>query len=218
MNYLHPAASSGQHLLLFARPPELGRVKTRLAADIGAEAALAVYRQLLTYTRGVAGPVAAHKIVWLAEAGPAADLTDWWPGFEQQPQPPGDLGQKMEAAFAYSFARQATAVVIIGTDCPGLTTEHLEAAFEALATHDVVLGPATDGGYYLLGMRQLWSSLFQNKAWSTATVRAATMADVEHLGLRLHLLPELSDLDTGADLRAWETATGKTFAAGLRVL
>lgn len=218
MSDLHPDISSTHHLLIFARPAELGRVKTRLAADIGAEAALAIYRHLLTHTRGVAGPVAAHKTVWLAEAGPAADLTDWWLGLEQLPQPPGDLGEKMQAAFAHSFSRRATAVVIIGTDCPGLRTEHLRAAFEALENHDVVLGPATDGGYYLLGMKQLWPSLFQDKAWSTATVRAATEADVEQLGLRLQLLPELSDLDTGADLRAWEVATGKTFAAGLRVL
>lgn len=218
MSDLHSDLSFQHHLLVFARPPELGRVKTRLAADIGDEAALAIYRQLLAHTRGVVLPLAAHKTVWLAEAGPAADPTDGWPGFEQQPQPPGDLGEKMQAAFAHSFAWQAAAVVIIGTDCPGLTTEHLEAAFKALTTHDVVLGPATDGGYYLLGMRQLWPSLFQHKAWSTATVRADTVADVQQLGLRLHLLPELSDLDTGADLRAWETATGKTFAAGLRVL
>ncbi|MBB4602280.1 hypothetical protein HNQ93_002151 [Hymenobacter luteus] len=202
----HAAPASDRHLLLFARRPELGRVKTRLAADLGDEAALAVYRRLLAHTQAVAAPVAAHRTVWLAEAGPAADLSDEWGGYEQQPQPPGDLGQKMQAAFAQSFARGAAAVVIIGTDCPGLTTAHLTAAFRALETHDVVLGPATDGGYYLLGMKQLWPDLFQNKAWSTETVRAATEADVQRLKLSLCLLPELRDVDTAADLRAWEAA------------
>ncbi|GAB2782314.1 TIGR04282 family arsenosugar biosynthesis glycosyltransferase [Hymenobacter latericoloratus] len=177
-----------------------------MAADLGDEAALAVYRRLLAHTQAVAAPVAAHRTVWLAEAGPAADLSDEWGGYEQQPQPPGDLGQKMQAAFAQSFARGAAAVVIIGTDCPGLTTAHLTAAFRALETHDVVLGPATDGGYYLLGMKQLWPDLFQNKAWSTETVRAATEADVQRLKLSLCLLPELRDVDTAADLRAWEAA------------
>ncbi|WP_139922564.1 TIGR04282 family arsenosugar biosynthesis glycosyltransferase [Hymenobacter sp. DG01] len=196
-----------RHLLIFARRPELGRVKTRLAADLGDEAALAVYRQLLAHTRAAAAPLAAHKIVWLAEAGTAAaSLPDEWIGYEQQPQPPGDLGQKMQAAFAQSFACGARAVVIIGTDCPGLTTAHLSDAFRALETHDVVVGPATDGGYYLLGMKQLWPDLFERKAWSTATVRTATLADVERLQLSLHLLPELRDVDTAADLHTWEAA------------
>lgn len=218
MNSLPPAAGASPHLIIFARRPEPGRVKTRLAADIGPEAALAIYRHLLAHTRAAVVPLRVHKTVWLAEAGPAADLTDDWQEYEQLPQPAGDLGEKMQAAFTHDFARHASEVVIIGTDCPGLTTEHVEAAFAALRTHDVVIGPATDGGYYLLGMKQLWSSLFQNKAWSTATVRADTVADVQRLGLRLHLLPALSDIDTGADLRAWETATGKTFGEGLRVL
>lgn len=193
-------------------------MKTRLGADIGPEAALEVYRQLLAHTRAEVAPLEAHKTVWLAEAGPGADLSDEWHGYEQLPQGPGDLGEKMQNAFAHDFARHAPAVVIIGTDCPGLTTAHLTAAFEALCTHDVVLGPATDGGYYLLGMKRLWSSLFAGKSWSTDSVLAATVADARQLGLRLHLLPELSDIDTGADLRAWETATGKTFGQGLRVL
>ncbi|GGG42848.1 TIGR04282 family arsenosugar biosynthesis glycosyltransferase [Hymenobacter glacieicola] len=218
MNNNSMADAALNRLVVFARYPELGRVKTRLAADIGAEAALKVYRQLLAHTRAVVASLPVHKTVWLAEAGPAADLTDEWTGYEQLPQPAGDLGEKMQAAFAHDFERQASAVVIIGTDCPGLTTAHLTDAFDALRTHDVVLGPATDGGYYLLGMKQLWSSLFTGKSWSTDTVRSATVADVKQLGLRLHLLSELSDIDTGADLRAWEATTGKTFEQGLRVL
>lgn len=205
------------HLIVFARLPQLGQVKTRLAADIGAPAALAVYRQLLAHTRAVVAPLQVHKTVWLAGAESDPAPPDEWTGYEQLPQPGGGLGEKMQAAFAHDFARRAGAVVIIGTDCPGLTTAHLTDAFDALRTHDMVLGPATDGGYYLLGMKQLWPSLFQGKAWSTATVFQATVADAEQLGLRLHLLPALSDIDTGADLRAWEAAANKTFRLGLRV-
>jgi uncharacterized protein len=199
-----------EHLIIFARHPELGRVKTRLAADIGAEAALAVYRQLLTHTRAVVAPLDAHKTVWLAETAHAPEQAADWPGYEQLAQPPGDLGQKMHAAFVHDLARGATKVLIIGTDCPGLTTAHLTEAFAALDTHDVVLGPAADGGYYLLGMKQLQPELFRNKPWSTATVRTETEADAVRLHLRLHRLPELTDIDTGADLRAWELAAGQT--------
>ncbi|RSK34557.1 TIGR04282 family arsenosugar biosynthesis glycosyltransferase [Hymenobacter metallilatus] len=206
------------HLLIFARHPELGRVKTRLAADIGAEGALAVYQELLAHTRAVVAPLAVHKTVWLAEA-PAAPLpAPEWPGYEPLLQPAGDLGQKMQTAFAHAFARQAGRVLIIGTDCPGLTTALLTEAFEALLTHDVVLGPAADGGYYLLGMRQLYPQLFQAKSWSTATVRAETLADIRRLQLRLHQLPELQDIDTGADLKAWQTSSGRTLVPGLRVV
>ncbi|UYZ64391.1 TIGR04282 family arsenosugar biosynthesis glycosyltransferase [Hymenobacter weizhouensis] len=206
-------------LLIFARYPELGKVKTRLAAGVGEEEALRVYRWLLEHTRAVVGPLQeVRKTVWLAEPGPGADRTDAWLGFEQWPQPAGDLGQKMQAAFTQAFADGAPAAVIIGTDCPGLTTDHLRAAFTALATHDLVLGPAADGGYYLLGMKQLWPNLFELKAWSTASVRADTLADARRLGLRVHQLPQLHDIDTADDLRRWQQAAPGTLPDGFGVL
>ncbi|OUJ74447.1 TIGR04282 family arsenosugar biosynthesis glycosyltransferase [Hymenobacter crusticola] len=193
-----------QHLLVFARHPELGRVKTRLAATIGPAAALEVYQELVQHTQQAAtGLTGVAKTVWFAEPTSSPAAASAWPDFEQQGQPSGDLGQKMQAAFAAAFHQGATAAVIIGTDCPGLTTAHLAAAFHALAAHDLVLGPAADGGYYLLGMTRLHAELFQNKAWSTADVRAATLADAAHLGLRVVLLPTLRDIDTAEDLAAW---------------
>lgn len=198
-------------LIIFARHPELGRVKTRLAAGIGNEAALVAYRALLAHTRAIIAPLAVHKTAWMTGTNVPVDTVEW-AGFEQRPQPDGDLGQKMQAAFAYDFARPVEAAVIIGTDCPGLTTGHLTAAFAALRTHDVVLGPAVDGGYYLLGMKRLHSLLFAGKAWSTDSVLTDTLADAARLGLQVHLLPELQDLDTADDLRAWQqnpaSATG----------
>jgi len=193
------------HLLIFARHPELGRVKTRLARTIGDAAALAVYKQLLAHTRRAAdGLTSAQKTVWLAEAVlPPANPAAHWPGYPWQVQPAGDLGQKMAAAFAQTFAAGALAVAIIGTDCPGLTTAHLAAAFRQLQTHDVVLGPADDGGYYLLGLKALHPALFADKTWSTDSVLAATLADTRRLGLRVTLLPPLRDVDTEADLVAW---------------
>ena len=191
------------HLLIFARQPELGRVKTRLARGIGAAAALAVYEELLAHTRAVAAAVPATTTVWLAEA-PRPHLPDAWPDFPQRAQPPGDLGQRMQHAFAAAFAGGAARVVIVGTDCPSLTAGHLTAAFAHLAAAtDLVLGPATDGGYYLLGMKQLQPALFQHKAWSTATVLPDTLADAARLNLTVQLLSPLRDVDTVDDLVAW---------------
>ena len=131
---------SSVHLLIFARYPELGRVKTRLATGIGDEAALAVYQELLQHTFTVTADVAAHKTLWLAgpPAAPIA-LPETWNSYEQLYQFPGDLGQKMQAAFAHAFAVGATAALVIGTDCPGITTQILTEACALLATHDVVI-------------------------------------------------------------------------------
>lgn len=195
-----------QHLLIFARYPELGQVKTRLALTVGPEEALRVYCELLTRTRTAADGVAATKTLWLAGDPPASGpaFADWT-GYARRPQPAGNLGQRMHHAFAAAFDAGATAAVVIGTDCPDLTAAHLTAAFHQLATHDVVVGPALDGGYYLLGTRRLVADLFANKPWSTDTVLAATLADADRLGLRVAHLPALSDVDTGADLAAWQS-------------
>ncbi len=197
-----------EHLLIFARHPVLGQVKTRLARTIGPEAALRVYRELLGRTRAAADGVAAAKTVWLAGVPPpAAEAFAGWAGYAQRPQPAGDLGQRMHQAFAAAFAAGATAAVVIGTDCPALTAGHLTAAFQRLATHEVVVGPALDGGYYLLGTRGLVADFFVAKAWSTATVLAATLADADRLGLRVAHLPALADVDTADDLAAWRAAS-----------
>jgi len=189
-----------------ARHPVLGQGKTRLASTIGAEATLAVYHELLAHAGAAVVGVAATKTVWLAGA-PTPDVPDCWPGYTQHPQPSGDLGQRMHTAFAAAFETGAAKAIIIGTDCPELTTDLLTKAFAQLDTHDVVLGPALDGGYYLLGMKQLILDFFLQKAWSTASVRPATLADAARLGLRVALLPPLADVDTAEDLAAWRTRT-----------
>ena len=195
------------HLLVFAREPVLGRVKTRLAADIGPEAALAVYRELLGITAAAVGAAQVPATVWLAEAPAAAATTQprpEWPGLPWRVQPAAEsLGERMSHAFAEAFAAGAARVVIIGTDCPGLTPELLQAAFEALETHAVVVGPADDGGYYLLGLRALQPELFANKSWSTANVLPDTLADAARLGLSVAQLPVLHDVDSGRDLATW---------------
>ena len=197
---------SEAHLLVFARVPALGKVKSRLAAGVGAPAALAVYHELLTITRRAIAEAGLPATVWLADTAgqlPTARESQEWPGFTARCQPTGDLGERMAASFAAAFAVGAKRVAIIGTDCPGLGAAHLTQAIELLREHDVVLGPATDGGYYLLGLRQPRPELFRDKRWSTDSVLADTLADAQRLGLRVALLPELRDVDTADDLAAW---------------
>ena len=213
MNKLNPADSVPQptdcHLLVFARVPALGRVKSRLAAGVGPPAALAVYRELLAITNAAIVAAGTPATVWLADtAGPDPTPAEAheWAAHAACCQPEGDLGQRMTAAFAAAFATGAGRVAIIGTDCPGLLGSHLTQAFAALETADVVVGPATDGGYYLLGLRQPQPALFANKTWSTDSVLTDTLADARSLGLRVALLPTLRDVDNAEDLAAWNAA------------
>ncbi|AMJ64812.1 TIGR04282 family arsenosugar biosynthesis glycosyltransferase [Hymenobacter sp. PAMC 26628] len=205
---MNSAAALPAHLLIFAREPVLGRVKTRLAAGIGAEAALATYRQLLALTAQAVAAAQVPATVWLAEA-PALPFDSTqprpeWPGLPWRVQPPAELlGARMAHAFGAAFEAGAGRAAIIGTDCPSLSAELLRQAFELLLTHDVVLGPAADGGYYLLGMNKLEPDLFANKDWSTATVLPDTLADAARLGLRVAQLPTLHDVDSAEDLAIW---------------
>jgi rSAM/selenodomain-associated transferase 1 len=204
---MNPTVSSPPHLLVFAREPVLGKVKTRLAAGIGAEPALAVYRELLALTAAAVAAAQVPATVWLAEAPAGADPRQprpEWPGLPWCVQPATEaLGARMAHAFAKALGTGAGRVVIIGTDCPGLSAELLHQAFEQLLSHDIVVGPADDGGYYLLGMKQLHPELFDNKAWSTATVLPDTLADATRLGLRVARLPTLHDVDSARDLATW---------------
>ena len=188
-------------LLIFIKNPELGKAKTRLAAEVGDERALLMYRQLLAYTREqTAALTGVSRHLYYSSF---VDQNDEWPGrqFLKFVQRGDDLGDRMLGAFDHAFARGHTGVVIIGSDCPGVTTELLERAFVALKTADVVLGPATDGGYYLLGLRRPQPTLLTDMEWSTAEVAEQTRARARVRGLRVEELEMLSDVDYLGD---WE--------------
>ena len=191
--------SSKNLLILFVRNPELGKVKTRLAASVGPEVALEIYLHLLQHTRSVTQHLAVDKVVYYSDK---VEVQDMWPGgqYQKKLQSEGDLGQKMAAAFSDAFAAGYTSVVIIGSDCQQLTPEIIEKAFKELQTHEVVIGPALDGGYYLLGMNHLHPELFENKRWSTEHVFPDTLYDIERLHLSHTLLPSLQDVDHLEDL------------------
>ena len=187
-------------LIIFVKQPQLGKVKTRLAATIGDEQALQIYLKLLKRTQTITMPLNEDKAVYYT---PNIQYDDLWEEthYRKARQPDGDLGERMLRAFEESFAQGYQRVCIIGSDCYQLTTEVIEQAFKALSTHDLVIGPSTDGGYYLLGMRQLYPELFRGKHWSTASVGKDTIADAERMQLRWFALPMLSDVDEEDDLR-----------------
>ncbi len=181
----------GKALIIFVRFPQLGKVKTRLAAQIGNENALLIYKNLLEHTRSIAEGADCDKYVFATE--PLKN--DTWKNFYLEQQIEGDLGERMSYAFDHLFNKNYRKVVIIGSDCPGLTTNHLDEAYSALDHHDVVIGPANDGGYYLLGMKKFQPAIFKNKKWSTASVFEDTIETFRNFELSYMQLQTLTDVD-----------------------
>ena len=187
-------------LLIFIRNPRLGKVKTRLAHTVGDAEALRIYHILLEKTRQAALSVAADR--WLFYSDFLEPEDDWSVDhFQKRVQAGHDLGERMENAFRQAFVAGAGKAVIIGSDCPDLNGALLREAFDRLDEADFVLGPAQDGGYYLLGMKQLEVSLFRNMEWSTPGVCAETTRRIKVPGKSYFLLPELTDVDTEEDWR-----------------
>ena len=182
-------------LIVMVKNPIAGRTKTRLAQDVGDAMALRMYDILLGYTRDQALGLAG--VTRYLHYSDYVDSDDDWPGdrFIKLVQVGANLGERMATAFDHAFARHHDRVIIIGSDCPGVTTELLEEALAALTTHEVVVGPANDGGYYLLGLRHPHPSLFTDMAWSTPEVLEETLARTQVQGLSTHQLPYLSDVD-----------------------
>jgi uncharacterized protein len=186
-------------LIIFYKNPELGKVKTRLASSIGDAKAFSIYLLLAEHTRKITEHLGVHKVVFYSDY---IDLDDSWSQdvYQKRLQMGADLGERMENAFRLGFNEGYKSICIIGTDCLELTRNVIEDAFRKLLTHDIVIGPANDGGYYLLGMNYLCNKLFQNKQWSTSTVLADTVADTRMLGLTSWQLETLTDVDEEKDL------------------
>lgn len=187
---------SKEVLIIFIRNPEIGKVKTRLAKTIGNTAALQLYKLLLQHTFEVTKPINCDKIVYYSEAIAKDDI--WDASYQKKIQQGNDLGQRMHHAFEAAFKAGYKKAVIIGSDIFDLTPAHIKEAFTMLNTNNVVLGPAEDGGYYLLGMKTLHSQIFKEKTWGTATVLAETLKDLK--GIKTHFLEILNDIDTYEDL------------------
>ncbi len=201
-------------LLVFIKYPQSGHVKTRLIPSVGARAAATIYRRLaetlVTRVRGLQRP----GLVGLFFVDPPERLSEcarWLdaPECTFLPQCDGDLGARMRDAFSQAFDRGADRVIIIGTDCPELDGSRIDAAFEALRNHDAVLGPALDGGYYLLGLNYALPQVFEGVPWSSSRTARETRRRLEEARCWVAELPILRDLDTPEDLellrQSWPT-------------
>jgi rSAM/selenodomain-associated transferase 2/rSAM/selenodomain-associated transferase 1 len=201
-----PAPPREAILMVFAKAPVPGRVKTRLAEDVGPQEAARIYRDL---GRRVVDQIreGPYRTVICYDPPEAERTVKEWLGeqrVEFRPQAPGSLGERLETAFRWAF-RETGRALVIGTDAPGVNQDLVEAALRALSAAHLVLGPALDGGYYLLGLTRPAPELFRGIPWSTEEVLKATLARARELGLTATLLPVLRDVDTLEDLKKVES-------------
>lgn len=185
-------------LLIFTRNPELGKCKTRLAAKVGDQNALDIYKFLLTHTVEITKNLNVEKQVHYSVAIRENDI---WNNaiFAKRLQTGADLGERMLNAFAQGFSDGFQNIIIIGSDMYDMDQSDLENAFAELEKHNFVIGPAIDGGYYLLGMRKLNTFIFQNKNWGTETVLEDTLTDLKNE--KVKLMEAKNDVDYYDDIK-----------------
>lgn len=187
-------------LLIFVKNPEKGKVKTRLARTVGDQKAYKTYLKLLDFTIDTTSRVNAKKQIWYSSFVDEADGFGG-PGFKKKLQQGKNLGERMLSAFREGFEDDFQKIVIIGSDCPGISPEIIEDAFAKLDQNDVVIGPSEDGGYYLLGLKQLIPGIFEDISWSTESVFSETVVVLKNHDLTYKVLTVLNDIDTEEDLR-----------------
>lgn len=185
-------------LLIFTRNPELGKVKTRLAKDVGDQTALDIYKFLLDHTVSITEKLPVTKQVYYSDAIHEVDIWDA-SIYEKKLQVGHDLGDRMLHAFQEGFKNGYTNIIIIGSDMYDITSEELMEGFRELDNNDFVVGPAEDGGYYLLGMRILKPSIFVNKEWGTQTVLKDTLQDLRNENPAM--LEVKNDVDYYSDIK-----------------
>ncbi|MBE9138085.1 TIGR04282 family arsenosugar biosynthesis glycosyltransferase [Nodosilinea sp. LEGE 07088] len=195
-------------LLMFSRYPEPGRTKTRLIPYLGPEGAAALQQRMTEHvlSRVTAAAQILPLTITVHFAGGTQGQMQAWLGEEVTcyPQAEGSLGDRLRAAFQQSFDQGYCGAIAIGSDCPALGQGHLAEALAALNRVDVVLGPATDGGYYLIGLRRPEPTLFHAIDWGTDQVLTQTLTVAANQGLSVELLSPLTDIDRPGDLPQWE--------------
>jgi rSAM/selenodomain-associated transferase 1 len=210
-----------RRLAVFARAPVAGRVKSRLSPALPAPLAASLYRGLLADALAIATSVRADErsVYWADEPGEAPV------GFDARAQLGADLGERLRHACDELLPGGGDAALILGSDTPPLTPAHVEAAFTALETHDVVLGPTLDGGYWCIGLKRPVPELFRDIPWSTREVLTRTLVRAHGAGLAVATVATLADLDTPLDvaqlvgaLAAGEPACGPAARAALHAM
>jgi rSAM/selenodomain-associated transferase 1 len=194
-----------QTIALFVKPPIPGQVKTRLAKDIGNQVACDIYYRLADHTVQQV-QTSGYPLALFYDGQDLDVLPEQWKKSAQVvcvPQQGNDLGKRMTAAFSCLFAVGIEQVVLIGSDIPGIDAAYLSQAFDLLADHPMVIGPALDGGYCLIGFNSsnFTESVFQNIPWSTNRVLELTLFAVKQAGLSVGLMSPLRDIDTAEDLQ-----------------
>jgi len=191
------------------KAPRPGAVKTRLAQALGAQAACAAYCRLVETLLDRISSLKRLQLRFTPDD--ASEEIEQWRrvgSWELRPQGAGDLGRRLKVAFEEAFQEGARRVLVIGSDCPSVTVKDLHAASAALARHDVVLGPAFDGGYWLIALRRPQTQLFEKIPWSTNRVLAETLHRARTAGLKVKLLRELSDVDTAQQWQGFLAQSG----------
>ncbi len=191
---------SKQAIIIFTRNPELGKCKTRLAKTIGNEAALNIYKYLLEHTANITASTNVDKFVFYSEQIVQDDL---WNAaiFNKKLQQGQNLGERMEHAFVELFQQGYNKIVIVGSDLLDLNSHIINEAFLKLNHHEVVFGPAKDGGYYLLGLSKMQPCIFHNKPWSEANLLEVTLKELALKNVSLTVLKTLNDIDTFEDMK-----------------
>jgi len=202
-----------ERLIVFTRFPEAGKTKTRLIPALGAKGATCLQRQMTEHIIAAAAQVSNRPGLTIEvyhEGGNTGMMQRWLgPQFTYRLQGTGDIGRRMLRAFEDTFQDGIAAAVIVGSDIPEISADIIQQAFEGLQKHDLVLGPARDGGYYLIGMNntipaQTYPRLFEDINWGTDQVLSQTLQTARESGLRFILLESLGDVDRPADLHIWQ--------------
>jgi rSAM/selenodomain-associated transferase 1 len=183
-------------LIIFLKNLEYGKVKTRLAATLGHETAMEIYRLLLEHTRAVTENIKIDKFLFYSDQ---IEEDEWPTDFSKYVQEGGDLGERMLNAFRLLFSKDYEKLVIIGTDCLELNSGIIESSLTELEKTDAVIGPAKDGGYYLLGLTKECPFLFRNITWSSESVLQQTVTILDQKKLSYSFLETLNDIDEAED-------------------
>lgn len=192
-------------VLLFVKYPAPGRVKTRLAEDIGPKETTKIYKNFVIDILATLRSINATIKIFFTPAGAQQQIQNWLgKEYSYVAQSGGTLGEKMKNAFEYVFAENFSKVIIIGSDSPDLPEDFLGQAFSALDSNDVVIGPADDGGYYLIGFSydHFLPEVFEAISWSSDRVFEQTVNILKQHQRKVYLLPQWSDVDTLADLKS----------------
>jgi len=183
-------------LIVFVKNIILGKVKTRLAKTIGDEGAFQIYSELVGITEQETQQVSATRHIYFSDV----IIASKWENDTKFTQEGTDLGARMKNAFLNGFEQGYENIIVIGSDLPNISKEIIETGFEQLNNNDVVFGPADDGGYYLLGMSKMTSSIFENKPWSQSNLLEVTLEEISEQSKSVALLETLNDIDTFDDL------------------